>query len=281
MSTAVFPARDPIQRALELRAQGQPRAALDVLSAPGEFPADYYTLRGDLQLELNQTQEAASSYSAVIAAEPDNVYAQYNLGRCLRRLERWEQAAEAFQAVLKFDQHRDGARIDLGNCLLHLNRFEEALACFDQCWSAGSRRRALFGKAVALHLLRRFDQAEAGYERVVALDSKAEEPLSNLISMCVEVFDLEKIQRYARRLLDLNPRSGAALEALALVAIERRDHAMATHFFARAAELGIHTLDGADYGAQREDRDGVIEYRLSREVVASLTGANRAHAAGK
>jgi len=281
MSTAVIPARDPIQTALELRARGQLSEALDALSVPGDFPADFYTLRGDLQLELDQTKEAAGSYFTVVASEPDNVYAQCNLGLCLRRLGRWEQAAEAFQAVLKLDPHRDEVRIDLGDCLLHLNRFEEALLCFDQCWSGAARRRVLFGTAVALHLLRRFDQAEAGYERVLTLDPSAEEALSNLIAMCVEVFDLEKIQRYSRRLLDINPRAGAALEGLALVAIERREHESAARFFARAAELGTETVYAAPYGAQREHGDGMIEYRLSREVLDRLTQVNRAPAAGE
>jgi tetratricopeptide (TPR) repeat protein len=281
MSPAAAPARDPIKTALELRARGQIHEALDALSVPGNFPADFYTLRGDLQMELDQNKEAAGSYFTVVASEPDNVYAQRNLGLCLRRLERWEQAAEAFQAVLKLDPHRDEVRIELGDCLLHLNRWEEALVCFDQCWSGASRQRVLFGTAVALHLLRRFDQAEAAYERVLTLDPKAEEALSNLIAMCVEVFDLEKIQRYSRRLLDINPRSGPALEGLALVAIERRDHENAARFFARAAELGIETVYAAPYAAQREQGDGMIEYRLSREVLDRLTQASRARAAGE
>ena len=134
---------------------------------------------------------------------------------------------------------------------------------------------------MALQLLRRFDQAETSYERVLTLDPKAEEALANLIAMCVEVFDLEKIQRYSRRLLDLNPRSGAALEGLALVAIERREHENAARFFARAAELGTETVSAAEYAALREQGDSVIEYRLSREVLDSLTQASRARAAGE
>jgi tetratricopeptide (TPR) repeat protein len=275
MSTAAAPARDPIQMALELRAQGLLRQALDALSVPGDFPADFYTLRGDLQLELGQTKEAAGSYFTVVAAEPENAYAQCNLGLCLRRLERWQQAAEAFQAVLKLNPHRDEVRIDLGDCLLHLNRYEEALVCFDECWSGASRRRALFGTAVALQFLRRFDQAETCYERVLTLDPKAEEALWNLIAMCVEVFDLEKIQGYSQRLLDINPRSPAALEGLALVAIERREHGNAASFFARAAELEAETI----YAAPREHGDTIIEYRLSREVLDRLTQASRARAA--
>jgi tetratricopeptide (TPR) repeat protein len=281
MSTAAIPAQDPIQTALELRAQGRLHQALDALSVPGDFPADFYTLRGDLQLELDQTKEAAGSYFTVVAAEPDNVYAQCNLGLCLRRMERWAQAAEALQAVLRIEPHRDDVRLDLGDCLLRLHRYEEALVCFDACWSDASRRRALFGKAVALQLLRRFDQAEASYERLLTLDPQAEEPLSNLIAMCVEVFDLVRTQRYSRRLLDMNPRSAAALKGLALVAIERREHENAAHFFAQAAELEADTIYAARNANQREHADSIIEYRLSRDVLDRLTRGKRARAAGE
>jgi tetratricopeptide (TPR) repeat protein len=261
---------------LDLRARGKLLEALDALSVPGDFPADFYTLRGDLQMELDQTKEAAGSYFTVVASEPENVYAQCNLGLCLRRLERWEQAAEAFQAVLKFDPHRDEARLDLGDCLLRVNRFEEALVCFDQCWSDASRRRALFGKAVALQLLRRLDQAEAAYERVLTLDPKAEEALSNMIAMSVEVFDLDRIQRYSRRLLDLNTQSAVALQGLVLVALERRDHKNAAAFFARVMELESETI----YAPPLKNGDGSIEYRLSRDVVDGLTRSDLSRAAG-
>ena len=276
MSTAAPYSRDPVQTALELRARGRPHEALDALSAPGDFSADFYTLRGDLQAELDQFKEAAGSYFTVVASEPENVYAQSSLGQCLKKLERWEQASEAFQAVLRVDPHRDEIRLELGDCLLHLNRCEAALACFDQCWSEAAKRRALFGKAVALQLLRRFDQAEASYQRLLALDPRVEEALANLIVMCVEVFDLERIQRYARRLVDLNPGSAAGWKGLALVAIERGDTAHATRFFARVEELENETL----YGAPQEDAEGAIEYRLSREILESLARAKRARAAG-
>ncbi|MGH9593728.1 MAG: hypothetical protein ACRD5L_11590, partial [Bryobacteraceae bacterium] len=81
---------DPLQAALTLRAQGRLQEALDALSSSGEFMPDHYTLRGDLQLELGQFKEAAGSYFTVTVSAPDNIYAQCNLGMCLRRLERWE-----------------------------------------------------------------------------------------------------------------------------------------------------------------------------------------------
>jgi tetratricopeptide (TPR) repeat protein len=261
---------DPLQAALALRAQGRLQEALDILSSPGEFVPDFYTLRGDLQVELGQFKEAAGSYFTVTITAPDNIYAQCNLGMCLRRLERWEQAIEAFQTVLNLDAHRDAIRLELGDCLLHLNRFEDALACFDKCWSDAARRPALFGMAVALQFLRRFDEAESTYERVLTLDAKAEEAYSNLIAMSMEVFDLERVHRYSQRVLEINPHSLAGLQGSALVAIERGEVESAARSFFRIAESSPDSIRTSD-----RDEDGGIEYRVSRKVIERLQESRR------
>jgi tetratricopeptide (TPR) repeat protein len=264
-AAATAPAvNDPLQVALALRAQGRLQEALDVLSTSGEFMPDHYTLRGDLQLEMGQYKEAAGSYFTVTISAPDNIYAQCNLGMCLRRLERWEQAVEAFQVVLQADAHRDPIRLELADCLLHLNRFEEALACFDQCWSDAARRPALFGKAVALQLLRRFEEAETVYERVLTLDGKAEEAYSNLIAMSMERFDLERVRRFSQRLLEVNPWSLAGLQGIALVAIERGEVESAARSFFKIVESAPDSIRAG------EDSDGSIEYRVSRKVIERL-----------
>ena len=268
-AAAATPAvNDPLQEALKLRAQGRSQEALNALSSPGEFTADFYILRGDLQLELGLLRNAAESYSTVTAEEPDHIYAQGQLGLCLHRLELWEGAAQAFEAVLQFDPHRDEVRLDLAACLLRLRRFEAALECFDKCWSEGARRRALFGKAAALQLLRRFDESEKHYERLLTIDPGAEEALANLIAMSMEVFELARVQRYSQRLLEINSRSTVALKGLALAAIERRDYPAAARYFYQAAELDPEITRPQEPGE-------AVEYRISRKVFESLEEARR------
>lgn len=253
---------DPLQAALTLRSQGRFEEALDLLSGPGELPADAYTLRGDLLAELGQFTEAAGSYYTATVAAPGNLYARSHLASCLRRLGRWEEAVETFQTVLKADPHRDPIRLELGDCLLRMNRLEPALDCFDQCWSDAAQRRALFGKGVALQLLRRFDQAEIAYERVLVLDGKAEEALANLIAMSMEVFDLERVLRYSRRLVEINPRSVPGLQGLTLVAVERGEMETAARHFSTLAEQASDSVRPA-----REASDDVMEYRVSRKAI--------------
>lgn len=255
---------DPLQEALALRARGRLQEALDALSIPGEFNADAYVLRGDLQLEMGQIEQAVDTFLTITGEDPGHVYAQGQAGFCLYRLKLWEAASRAFEVVLQFDAHRDEVRLHLADCLLRLGRFEAALACFDRCWSEGSRRKALFGKAVALQLLRRFDEAEALYERLLAIDPAAEEALSNLIAMSMEDFELARVQKYSQRLLEINSCSAAALKGLAVAAIERLDYATAATYFHRALEVepGImHPL------AEQSD---TLEYRISRKIFDSL-----------
>ncbi len=262
-------APDPLQAALALRAQGHPQEALKALAIPGEFSADFHILRGDLQFESGQIEQAAEAYLAVTGEDPDHVYAQGQLGLCLYRLKLWEAAACAFEVVLQLDPHRDEVRLQLADCHLQLRRFEAALTCFDECWSEGSRRRALFGKAVALQLLRRLDEAEKLYQRLLAIDPAAEEALANLIAMSMEVFELARVQKYSQRLLEINSHSTVALKGMALISIERLDYAAAARYFHRALELDPEIMHPP------AEQSEAVEYRISRKIFDSLEESRR------
>jgi tetratricopeptide (TPR) repeat protein len=263
------PTNDVLETALAWRAQGRFQEALDALSLPSEFTIDFYVLRGDLELELGRLRDALKSYATVIAEEPDHIYAQGQLGLCHWRLENWDAAAQAFEAALRFDPHRDDVRLNLGGCLLRLQRFGAALECFDKCWSDSSRRRALFGKAVSLQRLRRFEEAEAHYERLLAVDPHAEEALANMIAMAIEVFELARVQKYSQRLLDLNPRSMVACKGLALCAIERLDYSAASVYYQQVLEREPAIVLPAPAASD------AVEYRISRKVFDSLEEAGR------
>jgi tetratricopeptide (TPR) repeat protein len=275
---------DPLQTAIALRAQGRFQEALDLLSTPvsasGDLPADAYTLRGDLLVELGRLAEAAGSYYTATVSAPGNLYARMHLGSCLRRLGRWEEAVEAFQTVLHSDPHRDPIRLELGDCLLHLNRVEQALTCFDQCWSDSAQRQAVFGKGVALQMLRRFDEAEIAYERVLALDGKAEEVLANLLAMSLERFDLERVLRYSRRLVETNPRSIPGLQGLTLVAVERGDMETAARHFSILAEHSSESIrPSRGASGETDTSDEIIEYRLNGTAIDGFKEFMRRQAA--
>ena len=142
---------------------------------------------------------------------------------------------------------RDGER------LLRQNRAQEALACF----AADTGVQARFGQAVALHLLGRFDEAEAAYEGVLT-EGDNDEALSDLIALNIERSIWSAWERHSRRLLERNREAMVAWQGLLVVAVERRDFEAAAECFSR--------MDGS--AAPADDR--AIQYRLSRTLVDRL-----------
>lgn len=179
-----------------------------------------------------------------------------------------EEVAQALESALLATPERDDLRLELGSNLLRLNRLEEALACFDLC-GPEALRPALFGRAVALQRLGRFEAAERSYERLLTLDPAAEEALSNLIAMHVELFNLGRVEHYSRMLRGINPHSPAAIKGLALVAIERREYKSAAFYCTLIPEQDA----GESHGSPESDGDSGIEYRLSWKIASKLRQA--------
>jgi tetratricopeptide (TPR) repeat protein len=136
--------------------------------------------------------------------------------------------------------------------LLEEGRFDDALACFN-----GPDLRSVFGRAVALQLLGRFDEAAETYDAVLAADPEHRETLANLIALHVERFDLGRVEKYARRLLAIDITSQVALRGLIVVSVERSDFDLAARCFAK--------LD-----LNEESCRDAVEYRLGRQIVDRL-----------
>ncbi len=230
-----------IDAALALRSSGSLVEALRALANPSESNPYLYTIRGEIEFALGRYHDAALSYFAVVHWETDNAEAHYNLALCLQRSDRWDTSCQAFERVLSTDPAcdqtlRDRARLGLGASLLYLNRLHEALANFEQC-SDALEGPALFGKAVALQLLRRYSEAGNVYEVLLASDPNSEETLSNLIALAIETEDFDLVRDYSQRLLKTSPQSQAALQGLATVALQRQDHHAAARHCDRIVQL--------------------------------------------
>lgn len=265
--------QERLRAALELRGKGRLSDALDLLSNPSEQSQDAFTLRGDLQLELGRVHEALGSYSTVIVLDNRNLYAHQKLAICLRRLGRWDAAVETLRNILRQDSYCDAARLGLGESLLHLKRPEEALASFEGCWSESALLPALFGKAVALQLLCRFDQAEKMYKSFLDLKPDSEEALNNLISLSMERSLFAQAQRYAMRLIGLRPQSPIALQALLVAAFERHELESAADYYRQLLDIPTNERTAATRGA------GGIQYRLSPDDAARLTNMHSSRTA--
>lgn len=228
-----------LDAALELRRTGRLEEALEALGTSSEFDPRVSSVRAEMEFALGRFGDAVLNYFAVAMADPNNADLQQNLALCLACCERWDLAAEAFERVLRLDAERAEARLGLGSCLLHLNRPEEALVNFNRCGTGA----ALFGKAVALQALERFEEAGRTYETLLVAEPDSEEALCNLIAMSIERRDLERTSDYAARLLEIRPQSTVALQGLATVAFGNSDHPAAAAYCDQILELAPENLE--------------------------------------
>jgi tetratricopeptide (TPR) repeat protein len=237
---------------------------LELPNRPGEEAPEVHILRADFQMALGRFHDAVVNYAAGVSIDTENAYAHHRLAACLRQLKRWDRAEESYRRVLALDPGDDNARIGLGDCLLYLNRPADALACFEACHRQSESDALLFGRAVALQMLSRWEEAEALFARVLETQPQADEALANLIALNVERFDLRRVELYALRLLRHDPDSLIALQALTMVAFEHRKYEEASDYYLR---WRANLAEGG--AAARED---AIQYRMSRESVDRLIG---------
>jgi tetratricopeptide (TPR) repeat protein len=227
---------DPIEKLLK------PSSAPPAPAAPTRPGADSLMGQGRAQFERMRFEEAAGSYSAAAAAEPGHPTVHFDLAVCIEKLEHWKPAASSFQRALEIDPGRAQALIGLGACLLHLDGAETALDCFEQCLeqsarTGAEREAALFGKAVALQMLNCNAEAEAVYSELLEIDPTAAEPRANLIALSAARGDIDKLAEHSKHLLAINPRSKAALQGLATLAIQNGDQAAALDYCTRLVEV--------------------------------------------
>ena len=230
---------DPIEKLLQAPALAPVSPGAES-GTVGNACATGRTQFGELRFE-----EAADSFSAAIAAEPDHPTAHFDRAVCLEKLEQWMASADGFRRALEIDHSRTQAQVGLGSCLLHMDAAEQALACFEQCLQSGAEREAgLLGKAVALQQLARYEEADRAYRELLQIDPGAAEPLANLIALSVARQDAAAVAEYSRRLLGVNPHSKAALQGLALLAMRNGDQPAAVGYCKRLVEIDPDTFEG-------------------------------------
>jgi protein O-GlcNAc transferase len=95
----------------------------------GQVPAFHNNLGNALRAQ-GKLQEAAASYTRVLAHNPHHVGALFNLGSVLQMQGRLEEAASAYRRALNYKSDYPEAHGNLGNTLQALGRLEEAVACY-------------------------------------------------------------------------------------------------------------------------------------------------------
>src|ERR1035437_9513970 len=221
-------ANKTLSKAVSLHLEGKPEGAGRLLSKAiedGETDPALYAALGHIQYELRDYEAAAQTYATLADIDPKHRTASFNLGVCHGNLKQWSDAAAAFRRAFDADATRPESVLGLGIALIHDGRPAEALTPLEKYLSLHpDHEQALFGHAVARRQTGRRAAAVELYRRVLAPNPGCKEALSSLVALFLEKKDNASVRRYADMLIEIQPDSLMAIDALAAIAFQDGDY---------------------------------------------------------
>jgi len=119
---------------------------------------------------LGKLGEAVECYRRAIALDARLADARYNLGNAHRQLGEADRAIESIEQALQLESSRTDWKCNLGDLLAQQLRLDEAVECYAAALKLDAgEARAYEGRASALQLLGRADEAEADLREAMKL----------------------------------------------------------------------------------------------------------------
>ena len=213
------------------RAQ-QPDAAIEWIGrAVQQAPKAEYLLSLATVLERQgRLDQAQQHYSRALALKPEDAGLWNHVGNLLWQLDRKDEAAQHLQQAIKLNPHHWEAAHNGGMLLLELFRHAEAIDCFDVAETLKPSAALYQMRAVCLSALNRFEDAQADYEKSIALDPGLAETHNNLGLLHWRFGRLEQAFACFDRALALRPDFHAVLnnKAVILLHLQMLEEAFAT-----------------------------------------------------
>lgn len=170
-----------------LRRTGRLKEAVESYRKALACDVAHLPARLGLSLALNDLGEFAAAESearTLLASRPGDTQALVALAMALSAQGKSAEAESTYRQAIAVDASNVIAHHNLASLLVAVERGEEALAHLDRAESLGlSGRELLFNRARALSQCYRFDEAEATYARVVALDPRNLDAQFNLAQL--------------------------------------------------------------------------------------------------
>ena len=218
-----------VVQAVSLFLEGRKAEAISRLEkaiVEADTEADAYSFLGGFYLEAQRFDQAAPVFEQALARNPRSRCDLYNLGICRYKQERWAEAAEMFRQASDLAPRaaRAESLVAQGVCFLHENEAQGALDLFEQALMVNPKQpQARFGKAVALQMQRRRDEADVIYQELELENPDSPDLLLNRLSIALSYGNEVTIRELAERLQASNRPilTLAAHEALATLAFVR------------------------------------------------------------
>ncbi|MGW1421945.1 tetratricopeptide repeat protein [Bradyrhizobium manausense] len=174
--------------------------------------------------------DARQHYSHALSLRPEDAGLWNHLGNLLWQLGHKDEAALHLQQALTLNPHYWEAAQNCGMLLLELGRHADAINCFDIAETLNPSAALYQMRAVCLSAVNRFEDAQADYEKSIALDPSLAETHNNLGLLHWRFGRLEQAFACFDRALALRPDFHAVLnnKAVVLLHLQLLDEAFAT-----------------------------------------------------
>ncbi len=137
-------------------------------------PVDPYTwyYKGYVLYRLRRDDEALPCLDRALSLKSDSPYIHNQKAFCLERLGRYADAVRCYQRSLQLRPEDLTIRDYLGQGMQQCSRLQDALECYDEVLQADpARAETIYHRADVLYDMELWDEAAAGFERYVALES--------------------------------------------------------------------------------------------------------------
>lgn len=273
--------------ALALHAAHRSSAAINVLrTALVRFPRsdNIHNLLGFMLCAQGDATDAESSFRSALTLNPDHFEARMNLGTLCVDGKRWHEAEEHLRRAVEVRPEVAECWRTLARCCRETRRFPHARECVLQGLIRSPGDAPLHHEAGLIALAREdWREAKTCFDRALALDGSFLDACCNSVEASLRMGKLDEAWTTALRANAIRPRSAEAMNALALVAIARRDwleadricrEALVLHVGHRAFPLLLGTMHVAmgELDAARED--------YSRALLADPDSASASYALG-
>ncbi len=203
-------------------------------------------------LQAGDLRAASRGFDTVLKQAPDLYPAQAALGFVYLADAQYEQAQPWFAAALAADDTYLPAWIGQADALLGLGRDAEAIGSMERVLALDPQRdlvrtrlelvrfrstQSLIDAGRQAREARQYDEAVRNFDQALALSPQSTMILRELTQVQMSAGQLESAERYARRMIAIDPRDGQAQALLGDVLEARGQYADASEAYARADAL--------------------------------------------
>ena len=200
-------------------------------------------LIGELLQADGQQETAIRAYELIGADDPLWVQAQIGRADALERLERSDAAAEALRALVGRAPGSVEARLALADILRRREAFDASAEAYGEAiallTAAGRENWAVhYQRGIAFERARRWPEAEAEFERALALEPEQPLVLNYLGYSWIELgVNLDRARAMIERAVEQRPEDGYITDSLGWVLYRMGDFAGAVTWLEKAVEL--------------------------------------------